>query len=653
VCAENGVEEDGMHKVSWRIVVGLVFCAGAAIAGPLDELPQVTPDGNASRESIPDAYKWKLEHLYPSDDAWSRSFEEARAELGELKSQHGEMSETSALARYLDAYFRLELEVNRLKLYASNREVTDTTNQQASARHQRALGLANAIMEEGSFMRQTILGMSEEELSAAFAETPELEEFRPAIDSLRRRADRILDPEAERVLSLAGDNLWAAIDLNELPSPLEQAFLALRSELPLPTITDEEGNEVQLTMANYSLYRASADRRVRREAVEGLFSTLADFESTNAATLGGQAQFDVFLARSRHYDTALEAYLDKDELDPEVYHTLIDTVRAHTPALHRYVELRRKVLDLDEVHLYDLYVPLTKGVDRDIPYAEAGRIIVESLVPLGSEYQEAVKWLLDPDTGCVDVYPSKGKQSGAFSSSIYGVHPFIKMNYQNQYDDMSTLTHEFGHAVHSHMSNSNQPYLKSRYTMFLAEIASTCNEMLLSKYMVENTDSDAERAWFLSELADSIRGTIYRQTQFAEFELRLHELAEAGEPMTAERLNAIYEGLLRDYYGPDYAIDPHDVTEWAYIPHFYYKYYVFVYATGMSSGIALAERIDSGVPGSVEDYLEMLRSGNSKPPLELLKGAGVDLTKPDAIEAAMKLFEETVIELENLLLDND
>jgi oligoendopeptidase F len=640
-----------MRTSVWILVLVLALAGSPTVAGTLDDLPRIVPDGNADRESIPDAYKWNLDDLYATHQAWDVAFEAAQAELGLLSEFHDRLDEPAALKSYLEAYYELEIEVNRLKLYAANQEVTDNTNQESIARHRRALGLTNAFMEEGSFMRQTILGMDEDQMEAVLAEQPELAQFAPAFDSLRRRADRVLDPEAERVLSLAGDNLWAVIDLNELPSPVEQAFLALRSELPLPTITDEDGNEVGLTLANYTLYRASSDRRVRREAVEGLFGTLKEFENTNAATLGGQANFNVFLARARHYDTALEAYLDKDELDPEVYYTLIRTVRAHTPALHRYVELRKKVLGLDEVHLYDVYVPLVgAGGDRAIPYAEAAEIIVDSLAPLGKEYQETVTWLLDPETGCVDVYPSKNKQSGAFSSSVYGVHPFIKMNYQDRYVDMSTLTHEFGHAVHSHLSNANQPYLQSRYSMFLAEIASTCNQLLLSQYMMAHAISDAERAWLLAELAESIRSTIYRQTQFAEFELRLHELAEAGEPITAERLNPIYEGLLRDYYGPGYTIDPNDVVEWAYIPHFYYKYYVFVYATGMSSGIALAEMVADGGPAAVEAYLGMLSGGASKPPLELLKGAGLDLTKPDAIAAALELFDRTVSELEELLL---
>jgi oligoendopeptidase F len=476
---------------------------------------------------------------------------------------------------------------------------------------------------------------------------------RSAPEQRTRRNNVKSGTPAEGVLSLAGDVLWAAIDLNELPSSSEQAFIALRSELPLPSISDQEGEQVQLTLANYIGFRSSTDRRVRRDAVAALFGTLTGLENTIAATLGGQAQFSVFLARSRGYDTALEAYLDKDQLDPAIYHTLIDTVRAHAPALHRYVELRKRIMGVDELHLYDLYVPMVEGGDRDIPYAEGAKMMLESMAPLGDEYRAIVRWLLDPATGCVDVFPSRDKDSGASSNSVYGVHPFIKMNYLNRFDDVSTLTHELGHAVHTHLSNSSEPYLSSRYVPFLAEVASTCNEALLSKYMIANATSDSERAWLLSELAEGIRTTIYRQTLFAEFELAVHRLAEAGEPITADSLNSIYAGLLRDYYGPGYTIDPHDSIEWAYIPHLYYKYYVFVYATGMSSGIAIAERISGGEAGAAEALLEMLSGGNSKPPLELLEGAGIDLTRPDAIASALELFDRTVAQLEELLLDQE
>ena len=636
-----------------RVLLVCLLTSAVATAGTLDDLPQFTPDANAERASIPEVFRWDLTALFPSDDAWSDAFSAAGESLSGLARHHGGLNDPVILADYMATYFRLEVEANRLSLYASLQRDGNTTNQEFIARHQSALELTNRLMDEGSVLREAVLGYDAEELAEAYREATELATFRPWIEGLRRRADRVLDPEAERVLSLAGDNLWAAIDLNELPSPLETTFGALVSEMPLPMIVDQSGAEVQLTFANYGRMRGSADRRVRRDTVAGMFATLRGFENTFAATLGGQIEFNVFLARSRKYDTALEAYLDKDDLDPAVYHNLIRTVRAHAPALHRYIELRKKAMGLDEVHLYDLYVPLVAGVEREIDYAEGGGLIIDSLAPLGSDYGRRLAKVVDPRNGMIDVYPARTKDSGAFSASVYGVRPYIKMNFQNRYDDVSTLAHELGHALHSELSMESQPYLTSRYVPFLAEIASTCNEVLLSKHMVALAGSEAERAWYLSELLETIRTTLYRQTLFAEFELRAHQLAERGEPITAERLNAIYEQLIRDYYGPGYTIDVNDPLEWAYIPHFYYKYYVFTYATGLASGIALAEKVASGDPAARDAYLEMLRGGNSRPPLELLRSAGVDLTKPDAITAALELFERTVVELEGLLLDQE
>ncbi len=629
-----------------------LFLAAAVLAsaGDIGSLPAHTPDANADRASIPGDFIWDLTVLFPDDEAWEFTLEKTREELDGLDSSQDALSRPDGLAAYMEVYFAIELTANRLSLYASLQKDGDTTNPEFTGRHQQALKLTGRVMDEGAALRQAVLDYDTAALERAYAEVPALKTYRPWIESLRRRADRILDPEAERVLGLAGDNLWAAIDLNELPSPLESAFGALVSEMPLPKIEDAEGQEVQLTFANYGRLRASDDRRIRRDTVAGMFSSLRSFENTFAATLGGQAKFNVFLARSRNYDTALEAYLDKDDLDPAVYLNLISTVRAHAPALHRYVELRKKVMGLDEIHLYDLYVPMVEGAARDLSYAEGAQVIVDALGPLGEDYSERLVGIIDPRNGAIDVYPAATKDSGAFSASVYGVRPFIKMNFQDSYDDVSTLAHELGHAIHSSLAQDGQPYLTSRYVPFLAEIASTANEVLLSKYMVAHAASDTERAWYLSELVETLRTTIYRQTLFAEFELRLHELVEAGEPITADKLNAVYGGLIEYYYGPGYSLDANDPVEWAYIPHFYYKYYVFTYATGLASGAAIAEKISTGDPGVRDAYLEMLKGGNSKPPLELLRGAGVDLTKPDAISAALDLFDRTLTELEAILV---
>jgi oligoendopeptidase F len=466
---------------------------------------------------------------------------------------------------------------------------------------------------------------------------------------MRRRKSRVLGPDGEKVLSLAGDNLFAEIDLNELPSDFEKAFQAQLADLVLPKIKDDQGKEVQLTLSNYGAFRTSADRRVRQEAVEGLLGTLRRHEHAIAADLAGQVRFNVFLARSRGYATARDAYLDKDEIDPAVYDSLIRAVNANVAPVHRYMRLRKQVMGLPELRLYDLYTPLVKSVEMRFPYEEATKILPEALAPLGPDYIKVLREGLDPKNGWIDVYPNKGKKSGAFSSSVYGVHPFVKMNYFEGLDDLSTLAHEYGHALHSHLSMTHQPYVTSSYVAFLAEIASTFNEKLLSDYLLSRAKSDDERLYLLSQLVDRIRTTIFRQALFAQFEYEIHTAAEKGTPLTAEVLDKTYGRLLRAYYGPDLTIGPNDETEWAYIPHFYYKYYVFTYATGLSVGIDLASKVKAGDVKARDAYLGMLSGGSSKPPLTLLKGAGVDLTRPTVIENAAKVMEETLAEMERLL----
>lgn len=655
-CVGNGVHfspgEEEIMKRLFLLAFALVLVSGigsVVMAVGFDDLPAWQPDANAERSAVPDVYKWQLDVLVADDEAWETEAQDAARRLAGLEILRADLGTPAGLAAFLEAYFAADELINRITLYANLRRDTDTVNQAVIAMHQRALAMTNDLMGEGPALRQAILSLDGEALEKAFASEPALKTFQPFINQLRRRSDHVLGPEGEHVLALAGDNLWAQIDLNELPSPSENAFGSLISEMVLPEVINEQGNPVQLSFSNYGLLRGSSNREVRRRAVAGMFETLKGYENTFAATLGGQAVFDVFLGRARGYDTALEAYLDKDDIDPSVYRNLIETVRANAPLLHRYMALRKHVMKVDEVHLYDLYVPLAESVASEITYAEGARYILEALQPLGKTYIDRLAEGLDPASGWIDVYPSKNKDSGAFSASGYGVRPFVKMNFQNQYNDVSTLAHEFGHALHSDFSMNAQGYQTWRYPPFLAEIASTCNEMLLSHYMVERASTDAERAWLLSELLETIRTTIFRQTMFADFELQVHELVENGKPVTAEAINGIYRGLIEAYYGPDYTIDENDEIEWAYIPHFYYKYYVFTYATGLTSGIALAEKVRSGEPGATEDYLGMLKGGCSRPPLDMLRDAGVDLSKPDPIEAAMGVFERTLDQMEDLL----
>ncbi len=613
------------------------------------EPPAFTPDSNAARSAIPEFFKWDLAPLFASDEAWDAARLKLLKDIPNLEAYDGKLTDPAALRACLELYFRLHSDGNFVTLYANLRQSTAQSDETANAMVQRSLAAMDELMQAAAFIRREVLTLSAENLETAYSTEPGLTEYRSYLDNLRRRANRLLSPEAERVLALLGDNLWAEIDLNEIPSPLETAFGALLTDIPWPEITDEEGQKVRLNLANYGRYRASDNREVRRGAVAALFGTLRQYEHALAATLAGQFQLDVDYARARGYDTALEAYMDKDGIDIKVYDNLVSTINANLPLLHRYVDLRKKALGLEDIHLYDLYIPIVEGVAVDVPFAEARSNIIAALEPLGADYGAALAEGLDPANGWMDLYPHRDKGSGAFSASVYGPHPYVFMNYQDSLDDMSTLAHEFGHALHSDLAMKAQPYAGFRYVPFLAEVASTCNESLLSEYLVGNATDPAEKAYLLVERLETIRGTIFRQTMFAEFERRVHGYVEEGTPITAALLDETYSDLVQRYYGPAYTFDENDGMEWAYIPHFYYKYYVYSYATGLTSGIAIADRVKTLGEPAADAFLNMLAGGGSAPPLELLAGAGVDLTKPDALDAAMKTFKETLDQVENLI----
>ncbi|MCL2825683.1 MAG: oligoendopeptidase F family protein, partial [Polyangiaceae bacterium] len=561
----------------------------APAPSPVAEPPKDTPpNATMDRAKIPDQYKWKLEPLFASDAAFEATLVAVGHDRTRLLAFKGTLSKPTQLLQCLDLYFQTRLTSNKLSLYGSLRHDSYQKDTQTQSVNEKALQAINALMDASSFIKLEILAMNDKTVENAFKKAPELEKYKPYIAEIRRRKDHVLGAEAERVLSLAEDNLWAEIDLNELPSDHEKAFKGLLADIPLPKIMDEKNEQVQLTLASYGKYRGSSDRRVRGEAVDALFSTLAQYKNAFAGALSGQVRRNVFLARSRGYDTALAAYLHKDNIDTAVYHNLVSTIRDNLAPLHRYIALRKKVMGVDELRISDLYTPMVAAVPMEFTYEEAQDILPKALSPLGEDYVKVLRLGLDPANGWIDVYPHMDKGSGAFSASVFGVHPFVKMNYFGELDDLSTLAHEYGHALHSHLSMTYQPYVTSSYTMFTAEIASTFNEKLLSDYLLANAKSDDERLYLLNELVERIRTTIYRQTLFAEFELLIHTAAEGGTPLTADFLEQSYAKLIKDYFGEQFSMGKHDGMEWAYIPHFYYKYYVFSYATGLSSGIALA-----------------------------------------------------------------
>ncbi len=629
-----------------RLVL-LLFVMGVGMGAAGDRF---TPDGNMERKQVPERYRWNLTPLFADDAAFDRGLTDQAAARARLKAFAGRLADPTALADCLDLYFETRLLTNKLSLYGNLRRVTDESAPDGQRLRDRGLAALNDLTGDVGFIRIEVVGFSDAAMTAAYAKEPRLAAYRPYLDEFRRRKSRVLGAEAERVLALAGDNLWAEIDLNEIPSDFEKAYDGIRGGLPLPMIKDEENRPVQLNLSNYGKYRASVDRRVRREAVAGLFGALRGEQEALAGTLAGQMRLDVFMARARGYDTALDAYMDKENVSTVVYRNLLGALHDNVRPLHDYLALRREVMGLSDLHLYDLYTPLVPAQRRTYTYDEAQRILPEALAPLGPDYVATLRKGMDLANGWIDLYPNARKESGAFSSSVYGIHPFVKMNYYDDHDGLTTLAHEMGHAMHSTLSAAKQPYVTSPYANFLAEIASTVNEKLLADYLLAHAGNDDERLSILNKLVESLRTTIYRQALFAEFELLMHQAAEAGTPITAEFANRTYRGLLQRYYGPGFTIDADDEVEWGYIAHFYYKYYLYAYATGLSAGVALSDLIGTGDPAKRDAYLGMLSAGCSKPPLEILKGAGVDLTKPDAVVAAARLMDKSVREMRAILV---
>jgi oligoendopeptidase F len=592
-----------------------------------------------SRSTIPTEYTWNLASIFAQDEQWEQEFQDIQGRLPELEALKGTLSRSGAdLLTVLRKRDELAERLERLYAYASMHRDEDTTNSTYQGMTDRAMQLYVQASTIVSYIEPEILALPQETLDKYLAETPGLSLYKHQFDELNLKRPHIRSAEVEAILAATGE-------MRDAPGNIFS--MINNADLKLPAIKDEQGQEVELTQGNYLTYIRSVDRRVRKDAFEAMHGTFLKQRNTIAATLSAEVKVDVFNTRQRNYATCRDLALSRYNIPASVYDNLVATVNEHIPLLNRYLRLRKKMLHLDEMHMYDLYVPIVEETVDTVTYEEARDIVIAALSPLGKDYSAILQQAFTQRW--IDVYETPNKRSGAYSGGAYGTHPFILLNFQSKRDDMYTLAHELGHSMHSFFTRSNQPYQYGDYTIFVAEVASTLNEGLLTEYLLKNTSDKATRLAILNHSLEDIRGTLFRQTMFAEFEQMMHTRAEQGQPLTADTLTEMYRELNKQYYGGETVIDDLIGIEWARIPHFYYNFYVYQYATGISAASALVQQILSEGEPAVKRYLNFLSSGSSDYSIELLKKAGVDMTTPEPIRQTCQLFEKHLSQMEELL----
>lgn len=589
----------------------------------------------SSREEIDEQYRWDLSSIFESDEAFLAALEEAKKLPPRFASFQGKISASAAeLLAYLKLDDEAGLILTKLVNYAERKSDEDTRESRYQDYSSQVMTLWVSLSSASSWFTSELLSLSEQEMEGFYSQEPELELYRRCLDVIFSRREHVLSPAEEKLLAAAGD----------MANQPDNIFSLLNdADLTFPDAHDAKGAAHPVTHGSYIPLMMSADRTLRESAYESLYSSYRQFRNTFAATLGAQNKQLKFFAEARRYESALEAALSANEVPTQVYTNLIETVHNNMDAMYKYVALRKELLDVDELRFSDLYVPIVDDVELTFTYEEACDIILEALRPMGENYLALVRRGLSERW--IDVYETPGKRSGAYSAGGYGMHPVILLNFQGKLDDVFTLIHEMGHSIHTYLSCANQPVCYSDYVIFVAEVASTCNEALLTRYLLDHAKNERERAYFLNHFLEQFRATLYRQTMFAEFELKVAELTARGAGITADALCGIYKELNAQYFGDGIALDENIALEWARIPHFYYRFYVYQYATGFAAAIALSQRIlDLGEQGR-EDYLGFLKGGSSKPPIDLLRGAGVDMLSPEPVEDALKLFDEMVDEM--------
>lgn len=591
----------------------------------------------SSRDEISEQYRWDLTSIFENDEAFLSALEKAKNYPEQCLSFQGRISQSpEALLEYLRFDDEMSIELSKLVNYANRKADEDTRSSLYQDYSSQVMSLYVSISGACSWFASELLSINEETMNQFYQQCPDLELYRRALDVIFRRRDHVLTPAEEKLLASAGD----------MASQPENVFSLLNdADLSFEDALDSKGEAHPVTHGSYIPLMMSPDRTLRENAYQSLYSTYRQFRNTFAATLGAQNKQLKFYSDARKYPSMLASALDGNEVPTEVYANLIEAVHHNLPALHKYAKLRKELLGVDELRFSDLYVPIVDDIDLTFTYEQACEIILEALKPMGEEYLALVRKGLSERW--VDVYETPGKRSGAYSAGGFGMHPVILMNFQGKLDDVFTLIHEMGHSIHTYLSCENQPSCYSDYVIFVAEVASTCNEALLTHYFLEHAKNERERAYFLNHFLEQFRATLYRQTMFAEFELKVSELAAQGVGITADALCEIYRKLNEDYFGSDIVVDDNIALEWARIPHFYYCFYVYQYATGFAAAIALSQRILNGGIPERDDYLNFLKGGSSKPPIDLLRGAGVDMMSTLPIENALAQFDTMIDELAN------
>lgn len=583
-------------------------------------------------------YTWALEDVYANNDLWKADLEKARALPAQLAAYKGHLGDSAQkLLEFLQLGDGISVLFDSLYGYAQRRSDEDTANSLYQGMTSQAMSAMVAVDAASSFETPELLAIPDDQLEQFYKDEPALETYRLALTRIRNKRAHILSDAEEKLLAAAGE-------MSQAPDSVYSVFAD--ADLKFPAATDKDGNSHPVTHGTYIPLMHSADRVLRKSAFESLYSVYGQFRNTAAALLSAQVKQLKFYADARKYDSTLQASLDGNYVPTEVYTNLISAVHENMAPMYRYVDLRRKLLGVDELHMYDLYTPIVSDVDVDIPYEEAKQTVYDALACMGDDYRAILKEGFD--NRWIDVYENVGKCSGAYSAGLRK-HPYVLLNYSGTLDSMFTLAHEMGHAIHSYLSNKHQPVAYSNYSIFVAEVASTCNEALLMQHLLKTTKDKKRRAYLINYFLEQFRTTLYRQTMFAEFELEINRRNERGESLTAESLNALYHELNHQYFGDDIVIDKEIDLEWARIPHFYYDYYVYQYATGYSAAIALSRRIlKEGAP-AVKDYIHFLSGGCSTDPISLLRGAGVDMASTAPIHEALQLFDELITEMEQLM----